>query len=197
MKPNDIVQCRKPDMLVTKVASKEAFTCTEGEMVEGLTLSASLTFNLGRYDFGWLVALDGGDALTGNCTTSTFLEEDMGDNVWLYSPFDANQTVGQLKWLPDHNGRTDECADIVLDHGGQARFDHVVLLDNMDVPCTDANDDYNMDINICFSWRNEGKDDEFCVVNKLHPGKPTRCLCMNIDIPTSTVDKPRDYETER
>lgn len=191
-KDNAEVQCQKEDMLVTRVESKEAYTCTEGEMVEGLTIMATLSFNLGRHDFGWMVALDGGDALTGNCTNSTFLQEEMGDNVWLRSYRDANQTVGQLKWLEDKNGKVDKCVDIVLD-GGQAVLHHAVLLDNMNVPCTDSNDDYNMDINICFSWRNSGIDDEFCSLNVLHPGKPTRCLCKSIDIPTSTVDKPRDY----
>lgn len=184
--------CRAKEVYLNDVTSAR-LSCEEGTMTK-LTLNASIHFNAARYDPGWYVATDGGDALVGTCAINGLVQ---GTN---YNVTDGKggKTVGRVAWNADFKGGNDKCGDVLMDGGGGCDI-AVPFLKDVEMKCVDENNDGNMDFSVCFSWRVAGQDglctlsrDDPSTVGKeadLYPGTPSKCFCARYDVPTVTVIK--------
>lgn len=121
-----------------------------------------------RYDFGINVALDGGNALTGQCK------------------------VGSLDGSSSSDG-TDEDDDAC---GDMASSDAIAVLPlgDVTVPCQDTDNDGFLDFNACLSWDNNSGG--VCSTSfQAIPSTPSKCNCdtVNTDVPvvncTVEIDK--------
>lgn len=120
-----------------------------------------------RYDIVNLIALDGGDALTGFCQALVFPES---------SPF-VDLEPGQI---------ADTCGDIEDD----------VPVNNYElptiaIPCLDRDRDGRVDTNACVAWSNNGSD--ICQGPADLSYSNSRCTCslLNVDglpVPMATVE---------
>lgn len=184
--------CRAKEVFLNDVVSPR-LTCQEGAMI-ALNLTASIHFNSGRYDPGWYVATDGGDALVGTCAINGLVQ----GNDYKVTDGKGGAVVGKVAWNSDFKGGNDKCGDVLMDGGGGADI-AVPFLTNVELKCVDDNNDGNMDISVCFSWRVAGQDD-FCTLARddintkgkqadLYPGTPSKCFCARYDVPTITVIK--------
>jgi hypothetical protein len=184
--------CRAKEVYLESVTSSR-LSCNLGATVK-LNLTAVIHFNAARYDPGWYVATDGGDALRGSCDINGLVE---GYHNYVVS--DGGKTVGSVKWNSDFKGGNDKCGDVLIDGGGGADIS-VPFIRNVDMKCVDENNNGNLDFSVCFSWRVPGSD-EFCTLSRtdprtkgteadLYPGTPSKCFCARYDVPTITVVKP-------
>lgn len=187
--------CRAKEVYLNSVISSRS-TCEEGKTIN-LNLTASIHFNAARYDPGWYVAVDGGDALRGKCDINGLVQ---GTN---YVVTDGKSSVGRVAWNADHFGGVDKCGDVMIDGGGGADVE-VPFINNVEMKCVDDNNDGNFDFSVCFSWRVPGKDD-YCTLTRsdpmtkgveadLYPGTPSKCFCARYDVPTITVVKPNSTD---
>jgi hypothetical protein len=169
--------CRAKEVTLSNVAAEVKGSCVVGEKIM-VDLSASMHMSSGRRDFGWYIATDGGDALTGKCDVK-HLEKGSSDYTI---------TDGIVTWSDG-----DDCGDIddVDDDGA----DMTLSLGKMvELTCTDVNKDGFLDFSICFSWRTADMDD-VCDPAALYPGDVTKCDCMTYDIPQITVSEPHSHST--
>jgi len=164
-------------------------TCQEGEMVP-IDLNATVKFNTARYDAGWYIALDGGDAMTGTCKMKCLQEHSKDPTVIMDAP-GSDIAVGKIRWDSDFRKPNDECGDVIMTNGGGGVLEHMGIANEVKMMCTDKNDNGNMDFGICFSWRQPGGDDK-CDPNMLYPGTPSKCFCTRYEIPQVTVEKLND-----
>lgn len=141
------------------------------------TISFVATFTLtaqDRYDIGVWVAQDGGDALTGTCSVSTFPTSPS-------PPWTNLDAVDQP---------TDTCGDITGTNNPVFSS-----IQNIQVACLDNDGDGELDINACLSWRQSGANDLCTSPLQAFPGTPSKCNCepvsgVIIDVPgVIKVDK--------
>jgi hypothetical protein len=158
---NSDLVCRAKEVTVLNVQTfpSETTQCTSGEKIK-LRLTGTVKFNSERYDAGWYIATDGGDAYTGACAISP-----------LFKDYSYTITGGAVSWNNDFRGGNDVCGD-VLTGGGPA----VMTMDlvEADILCNDRDGDGYMDVCVGWSWRVAGHD-AFCVPNALTPGTPAKC----------------------
>lgn len=164
--------CRAKEVTVDDVSSPVAKTCKKGETVI-VDIMASVRMESQRFDFGWYIATDGGDALTGTCAVKSLEEPSKYDIV----------PSGSVSWTGDVKG-ADVCGDVI---GGNAlTIENAYLAKDLEIVCEDANNDGYLDFAICFSWRDAITDD-VCDPQALFPGSVTACDCATYDVAKITV----------
>jgi uncharacterized repeat protein (TIGR01451 family) len=182
--------CRAKEVYLNEITSVRT-TCQAGSTFK-VNLTASIHFNAARYDPAWYVGKDGGDALTGICAINGLTQ---GQN-YVVSDGKGGPVVGSVAWNQDFKGGNDKCGDVIMSGGGGADI-QVNFLQNEEIKCVDTNNDSNLDISVCFSWRVPGTDG-FCTLSRsdpatvgkqadAYPGTPSKCFCARYDIPTVTV----------
>jgi len=186
--------CRDREVFIHELHSQTRTSCDLDTLIV-LNVDAWVHFNTQRFDPGWYVARDGGDALRGLCAISGLLQDHSYQVVNDYED-DTAQVVGSVAWNADENGEDDVCGDLIVNGGGGADI-LVPLLEDVEVKCVDYNGDGNLDVSVCFSWRHSGHDDTCSLtfddphtqgaVPDLFPAAPSQCFCARYDIPEITV----------
>lgn len=188
--------CRKKQVFIEKLVSTDSRGhCKVGEKIT-LSLKASVHFNTDKYDPGYYIALDGGDAMTGTCARGALTKD--GSDYQVTGAMLTKDIAGKVE-RKDAHGSIDVCGDVFFNGGGGN-----IMLDDfaeeIQVTCADHDNDGNLDISICFTWRDEDKDDT-CTVGPgtgrknlpdLFPGTPTRCNCERVEVENISVDTPDD-----
>jgi hypothetical protein len=175
----DSLVCRAKEVSLEYVKSPVMKSCKEGEMIV-VDLDSRINMNSGRYDFGWYVATDGGDGLTGSCALKSLGQTDT-----------YTATGGTVTFDQDSNGNADSCGDVVA--STNASLD-IKLARQLELTCTDINKDGYLDFSICFTWRTDSTDNT-CDPNALTPGSADKCDCMTYDVPEITVTKAGTHST--
>lgn len=180
--------CTAKEVKLTHIEAPR-MSCEEGEMVTIDSIKGTVHFNTGRYDVGWYIAKDGGDALNGDCYIQPLLERDMELSHYIYAEPGSKTKVGEISWDMDHKKPNDMCGDVHFHKGGGGVLDQTNIGKDLTLPCIDKTQTGYMDVAICFSWREPGGDDA-CKPKELYPGAPSKCFCKRYDIPQITVHKP-------
>ena len=123
-----------------------------------------------RYDIGYYVALDGGDAYTGDCFNGILTP--------VSATPDPASGVG-----PYLNSDGDGCGDIAQD------VDNLVDLPPLNFSCTDADANGQLDISTVVSWTQSAMD--VCNAAPALPGNSSKCegsvfASINVPVPTAT-----------
>ena len=179
--------CTAKEVTLSNLEAGERMTCTEGSTIT-VDLKATVHFNTGRYDVGWYIAKDGGDALNGDCYIQPLLENDPLVTKKVVAAPGSTEVVGEITWDNDHKKPNDMCGDVHLLQGGGGVIEQTNIGQGLVLPCIDKSQSGYMDFAICFSWRQPGGDDK-CIPNELYPGTPSKCFCTRYDIPQITVTK--------
>jgi hypothetical protein len=149
-----------------------------------VVLEVVLFANLGRYDIGTIVALDGNSALTGaQCwhdylaaplSTSPTYGDDYADGVpdildgpWYNAePFDPNDFCGDIA------GSTQSIQSLKT------------TASPLTIECDDTNDDGTVDVSVCTSWRvgTTGGQATCNALNEAVPSTSQRCSCARVEI---------------
>lgn len=161
--------CRSKEVILDTVGSPVLKSCKLGETIV-LDLVGTIMMETQRYDFGWYIATDGGDSLTGTCRIKS-LES---TSTYLVSP-----PTGAVSWTQDAKLQNDMCGDVL--GAGELALEDTTLATNIELPCTDANSDGFLDFSICFTWRT-GDTDDVCAPSVIHPGSTTGCDCATYDV---------------
>jgi hypothetical protein len=169
LKSNSSLVCRAKEVLLTSITSPSLKSCRFGDMVQ-LDIMATISMNSPRYDFGWYVAEDGGDALTGNCTINTLSE------VGVY-----NVSNGFLSWLDDKSQPSDSCGDVLGESDSSVSIEDAYLARGILMPCQDINQDGHLDFSVCFTWRTADTDGA-CSPEGPYPGSVSKCDCATWDV---------------
>ena len=181
--------CATRDIFVESGAASKPLQCVTGDKVK-VTIDASIRFRdiTPRYDVAWYVAKDGGDAMTGTCS-STALSRASND----YSIVDSSgsdQVVGSVVWDAT-DGDGDECGDVVISSGTDGANLDIPLVVDLEVPCMDDNEDGLLDVAVCFTWRQDCNNDVCSFTAGVIPGNPTTgCYCTRVDISNTEVETP-------
>ena len=176
------LSCEAKEVYLDYIDSESLTTkCVEGQDVK-LDLSASVFFHTARYDVGWYIATDGGDALHGQCNVTILENNNKGDYMPIMAEHGSKVPVGQVQWDNDFKKGNDECGDVFFNSGGGGVLDFMNLGTDLTLKCKDTNKDGIMDFGICFSWRQQGGDD-VCIPHLLYPGSPAKCFCTEYNIP--------------
>ena len=179
--------CTAKEVTLSHLEAGERATCEEGSMVT-VDLKATVHFNTGRYDVGWYIAKDGGDALNGECYIQPLLENDPGVTRKVVAAPGSTSVVGEITWNNDHKKPNDLCGVVHMLQGGGGVIEQTNIGKGLVLPCIDKTQSGYLDFAICFSWRQPGGDDK-CIANELYPGTPSKCFCTRYDIPQITVRK--------
>ena len=180
------VACAGNDVQVVTifVESPGPINCTDGETLNvmacyNVTFTVTVTAN-NRYDVGITFANDGGDALSGDCTTHGLL------------PVTDNET------LMDFTGGYGPYRDIDGDAcGDMNKFDPPVqvIVQNISLACVDEDDDGIVDLTVCSLWKNMADGGDCTSEADLRPGTVDKCNCdrlpfddvLFIPLPTTTT----------
>jgi len=150
--------------------------CTDlnGDTVTFIADFTVLLNTSARHDLGLWFAQDGGDALTGTCTVMTpaYAED---------PPFLDLDGTGDCKEedKKDCPGEQDTCGDADSFHNILVQTFELTIL------CADDDKDGFVDLSVCSSWRQPGKNFLCTSPAQAFPGSPSKCKCdpdMNIDI---------------
>lgn len=173
--------------------------CTGPSDTATVTLRANLLVGANtRYDIGFYLALDGGDAKTGACYKE-----------WLdpvKSPQGTDPTATELTtgFGPFLNADGDVCGDAKASYG---QFDKTVgagAPESVVLPCKDLDVDGFLDIGTCAGWRNQANNDCTGLAQAGIPDVASKCNCgrTNINVavpasdPTDWGDAPSSYGTQ-
>lgn len=179
--------CATQDIYLEDLTSEVA-SCVIGDEIT-LDIDATIRLSSTRYDVGWYVATDGGDSLTGTCVVNGF--QDPNEYKVLQGP-KSSTDVGYVSWEEDIK-TNDSCGDVFLGPDTTGYINTPVLV-NTTVVCSDANDDGNLDISLCFTWRT-AETDEKCTLTDgetVVPGSAEACYCTRYDVPTVSIEDPPD-----
>jgi hypothetical protein len=185
--PGNLV-CGMQMVYLDKVAALDRASCNEGESIM-VDLKGSIRIKSDRYDLGWYIATDGGEALHGKCVVS-ILEQSSAYSV-VATP-GSTKIVGRVAWdsdaLPQTLDKNDACGDVFIPDGGAGTIEMANLLTKQSIKCIDKNEDGNLDFGICFSYHtkvNDGKCDPAAPV----PPNSDTCYCARYDVQQITVLK--------
>jgi hypothetical protein len=159
--------CEAKEVQLDSVTADTSTSCKPGEKIT-VTLQGSINFNADRYNPGFYIGTDGGDALTGSCEVKTFASGDMfaADNADLSC-----------------NGDDDPCCDIAVGGGGGTVTKTLVM--DQQITCSDDDEDGHLDVSVCFSW---SPTDDTCDPNKLVPGTKSKCACDRVNVANIQID---------
>jgi hypothetical protein len=177
--------CAAKEVHLEDIQAMNPARCTVGQIID-VDINATVVFNTGRYDVGWYIALDGGNAMHGECAIKV-LSETVDKGLTLVSAHKSTAVAGTVRWDKDFKGGNDLCGDIIMSSGGGGVLDFMKLGDKLKLPCVDMDGDGLLDFGICFSWREPGEDD-FCDPNALYPGTPSKCFCTRYPVPQIVVE---------
>jgi hypothetical protein len=191
----DELVCTTNEVYLDNIDADAVLTCVEGETIS-ITADGSIRFSSARYDLGWYVATDGGDALDGTCVVNGLQQRN--EYKVLDGPGSSN-VIGSVSWDSDAKGGKDACGDIFTSLDGVGGNIDIPIIVGLPVKCTDENEDGNLDIAICFTWRN-GSNDGHCTIDEndgvtigaradMYPGKADGCYCERYDLKTVKVTK--------
>jgi hypothetical protein len=162
------LNCTAEDIKIYAIHDLEILDpCESSEDTAVVTFVAEFELTAeARYDVGVYIAADAGDALTGDCSITTF--PGAPEPMWV----DLDNPTGPV---------VDMCGDVDGDH---ARIFHQI--DGITVGCEDEDVDGFSDVSACLSWRQPGNNDECDSPYDAYPGTPAKCKCQILPgIPTS------------
>lgn len=172
---NSTLICRAKEVQLTSITTAERTSCKVGSKIT-LDLSANIEMVSARYDLGWYIAQDGGDALSGTCAVNS-----------LDSTNKFNVTNGNITWTQDSKIRNDVCGDVFsITPSSKTTLNQASLGKQVELLCEDINGDGYLDFSICFSWR-KGDVDSVCEPDALYPGSTSDCDCATYDATNVTV----------
>ena len=158
---------------------------------------ASIHFNSDRLDVGVYTALDGGNALSGECAVDILAPDPQVDLVDGPGGTTVVGTTGTFDVKPATPPTQDQCGDAQFDAGGGGNLDGFAF-QTLTLECIDDDGDGFLDFSTCFSWRVDGSD-SFCDGSQtdVYPGTPSKCFCetVNIEVPipqTATIEVIKD-----
>ena len=172
--------CASNEVVLESVFNEVPLTCSQNEMIT-VTIDASMRMPSGpRFDLGWYVATDGGDALEGTCVVNGFMQ---GNS---YEVRKDGDVVAPIIWDTELGADGDECGDIV--HGGGTVSTPFLI--EATLPCMDADDDGSLDFAVCFTWR-DGDDGDSCTLDRNIPaGSSGGCYCARYGVANIQVKEP-------
>lgn len=145
-----------------------------------MTLTGDVNFNAARFDPGWYVATDGGNALTGRCAVVSL------SKGGTYSFTNG----GEVRWEKEEGERSnaagDLCGDVNIQGGRGTTLTGTNMIIETPVLCNDSNGDGTLDVGVCFSWRTKGTDG-FCMPKALYPGTTSKCYCQSSEVANMKV----------
>jgi hypothetical protein len=162
-------------------------TCVEGTTFE-VELRAYFGLNAEeRYDIGYFLAEDGGDARLGDCFHG-FLDpiENRGGagarDPLGGPPFDGPYADLETEDTADFCGDTEENDEQLIDISPDPIAAVIDVPQTIPVTCEDNDDDGFVEIGTCTSWDNNDKDT--CEnVDDAFPGTPSKCNCRPAALP--------------
>jgi hypothetical protein len=182
---NSSLVCRAKEVVLENVHTAEHLTCSIGDTIV-IDLMAEIYLTKQRYDFGWYIASDGGDALNGKCAVKS-LESP--------TPFNFTTPNSYVSWVNDTSTVDDYCGDVFGETSSSPiTFDEMYLGRGLEVACEDLNEDGYLDVSVCFSWRDETTD-SVCNPMELYPGSESACDCASYDIVTVIVTNNKTHST--
>jgi hypothetical protein len=180
--------CATKDVYLEAIQVKEKLTCSVDDTIT-ISFDGSIRIMKSlKYDVGFYIATDGGDALTGKCSVNGL---QAGNDYTVVDKAGGSEKVGQVAWLAKDGADDDKCGD-VLTKSDSSNIDLPVAME-LTVPCKDENEDGVLDIAICFTWKCDttNNPNSVCTISQNIPGALTEsCFCTRYDIPGVDVDTP-------
>jgi len=178
------LECTSDDVTVMQLSTMPA-TCIPGTMIN-VTVNAEIQVQGTKYDVGWYVAADDGDALTGSCAVSGLFKPNEYE-VQSTSASDA----GVVSYCDAELENENQCGDVLLYGDIESATVWVPLLVETEIPCVDDNLDGTLDLTLCLTWRTD-ETDVACITDGeitagLYPSTPTGCHCETFEVPTIKV----------
>ncbi|HSP99923.1 MAG TPA: hypothetical protein VL049_22090 [Candidatus Dormibacteraeota bacterium] len=159
----------------TGVAAISAMTVIDPCSGPGDTATIQLRLTIAstaqnRYDIGYYIALDGGDAFTGNCYNN------------ILTPVSATPVPGSGSG-PYLDADGDACGDL------QQNVNNLVDLPSLTFPCVDTDNNGQLDISAVVVWNEQAMD--VCTGAPAIPGNKAKCkgstfASINVPVPTVT-----------
>jgi hypothetical protein len=176
---NESLICRAREVHLAAIQTTEAKSCKLGEKIK-LTLISTITVESCRHDFGWYIATDGGNALTGKCVINSLVQSNKYN---ITAP-------GYMTWEQDHIAN-DTCGDIFYPKDNSTSshpivLNEVTLAKEIEVECADVNDDGFLDFSMCFTWR-DADHDTVCDPSALYPAYAGHCDCERYNVVNVTT----------
>jgi hypothetical protein len=185
------VVCATKDVYLEAIKAKTPMSCSAGETI---TISFDGSIRMMKelkYDVGYYIATDGGDALSGTCAVNGLQQGAAPYKV--VDKAGSSNVVGSVAWTT--NGADgDVCGDVFTTAAVTASNIDLNVAMDLTVPCKDENEDGILDVAICFTWKCDATNG-VCTIAKNIPGALTEsCYCTRYDIPgidvTSVVMDP-------
>lgn len=132
-----------------------------------------------RYDIGYYIALDGGDAKTGTCYVD-----------YLPPPLNSVPTVGLTRISPffDAEVNGDTCGDIEQNITDWRNIGGTTVSSGMPgppitiaIPCQDANSDNSSDVSVCTTWDNQANNNCHSSTDVI-PNTASKCNCTLLPV---------------
>jgi hypothetical protein len=182
-KPGELV-CATKDVYLEAIKVKEPKKCSVDDTIT-ISIDGSIRMLKSlKYDVGYYIATDGGDALTGKCSVNGLQS---GNDYTVVDKAGSSKLVGSVAWTT--NGADGDACGDVFTTADASNIDLPVAMD-LTVPCKDENEDGILDIAICFTWKCDTTNG-LCTISKNIPGALTEsCFCTRYDIPGVDVDTP-------
>lgn len=178
------LECTSDDVTVVQLSTMPA-TCVPGTMIN-VTVNAEIQLQGTKYDVGWYVAADDGDALTGTCAVSGLFKPNE------YEVQSTNATdAGVVSYCDAEFENANECGDVLLYSDVENATVWVPLLVDTEIPCVDDNLDGTLDLTLCLTWRSD-ETDVTCISGGeitvgFYPSTTTGCHCETYEVPKVTV----------
>lgn len=152
-------------------ADMPPMNCSAGQHVLMPLVAEIFASAATKYDIGINMAIDGGDAVTGQC--SIFILTPITTDTGLLN---VSSGVGPY-WDAD----SDVCGDIRATDGT-----NTIYLGYVNVTCQDTLMTGDLSVNTCISWRNSAGP--VCnAADEAVPGSPALCVCNTFQIANVTV----------
>jgi hypothetical protein len=149
-----------------------ATECFEGDNVDVLLRANLLSTASRRYDIGFFIATDGGNALTGQC-----VRDFLSPPAAFGAPYNATSGVG-----PFLNADNDACGDI------QQNVTTFRNIQAITVQCQDDDKNGMLDVGACTSWDNNANT--ICTnVSETDPSTSSKCKCGRVMVGQVIVRK--------
>jgi hypothetical protein len=183
------LMCTTKHVYLESIKSTTPVTCKAGETVT-VTVDSNILIEGERSDLGWYVAVDGGDALTGTCAVNGLHQSSSYSYVITNANGMDDKSSVVPVWAKNQGGDGDQCGDVKMDYD-IGRLNTPVLI-NVQLPCTDNNEDGKLDASICFTWRGARTNRDECTIGNNVPGTDCACYCSRYDINNTVVKPPEE-----